>query len=1334
MRTRKLLFRTLSIILIISMLMASSAIFISCSNKNNQGALGDETTIAELEIGGSDTEEENSDDTEGDTDGITESDNTTDSESQSEDTSENDSEADCTTNGTTDGSETDESQSDDLTESTENSTEEPTETEAPSEETTTEEITTEEITTEGYTGDPYTYAEVGDIIITKVYGNDGSVDAPVKSSFIELYNTTDKNLSLGEFSIYYGEGKSFSRLKFDEYTIIAPGSYFLIKCNEVEKYTGVELLRVDNYDLEWGVKIDNKEFEIVLAHDDAKVEPSGDFRNNTEISSYVVASLTPNVDIYRVHDLSKNKVIIRNGLEGDVGYCLVNLTKSSAYNLKKITPKSMSGENSYVKSNYVEVTFSKEGGVYTSVFNLQLSAPDGYVIYYTLNGKDPQPRTGTKYNQAIKISSTDSLRFGSLAKNANQLFGGFNTTSKRTGGVVVKAMAVNTSTGEHTAVYTQTYFVSPKLAESNAIIISLSLDEEDFIGSKTGAYYIYQFDLWGTRPRSRAFMEVYDKNGVKQGGSYIEFAVSGNGSSGIPMKSLRLYYKDPLNLNDPAPDSLEFNVFGEWSNNILGQNITTFERVLIRNAGNDYGHTYIRDAYVQRMAFGTNVDSMAYTPAIVYVNGEIWGVYNLRERYSPEYFNQKYGVLEENVALIENESPLKNDSSKPESWNNDYVATAGDAKYAKEFNDLVMYIRNNDLSKADVYKYVTDRLDVDSFIDYVIYETYFYNNDWPGNNIKVWKNIDPNDPSGMDTKWRFVLLDMDHCMGFSGVNDPTSNFFPAFGDNTRCGSVIKGLMENPEFRLKFAIRAFELMETTFKYENAVAILNDMASERRALLEFQYSVWANGGNYDSYDSQINVMRNFLKNRASNYKAQVLSYTGLKETDLVPEGVGYLDVYTDNSRYYIYIDDVQVRSDKKIKFEEKYTFTVSVTGRNNYEVLSITFISNDGQTVKKVEGNTATFEITTSGRIVVSVKSPSQTNVVSVKSGLTAGMSSVFYLTEDGNLYAWGQNSGGALGIGLSDMYKPSFVMSDVARVETSRGLVMENEPTNPFSTAVLTVYGELYTVGSNSYGQLGRSGDTSALGRVDFAGTIVDVKMGQDYMLILDSDNQLWGVGNNSRGQLGKSNYGSNVSSFQLIATNVSAFAASRRTTAYITTRGDLYVVGDNRWNKSHTGAASDTLTPVKIGSNMKDVVGGAHEFIFLDNDGNLYYAGWRRFSTFAQGDSDAEEPNGVLYKVLSNVKEAEILEDHIIMLTNDGKVYGYGFNTYGQMANMNANILNGTAKLITRNAVDIAAGTGFTVILTSDGKIVTYGRNNYGQAGTGSTSNTVSRAEIEAPK
>ena len=1319
MSKNKLILRLLSFMLIASMLMTSCLAFASCNSKNKNNTETEQTTDSDTESGS-----ESAGNT--DTADVGESDETNQTEGSETDATTNTGDEPTTDEPTTGEATGDEETSGDVTEDT--SVKDP-ETTNKGDETTKE---PEETTTEEYTGEPYVYAEKGEVIITKVYGNDGSADAPIKASFIELYNTTDRYVSLGNHSLYYGEGKSFTRLKFGEYTVIAPQSYFLIKCNEVSNYTGNELIRIDNYDLEWNVKIDNKEFEMVLAPNSAEVKPATDFRTNSGISSYVKASLTYNVDVYDVHDLSKNKIIVRSGTKGTDGYNLVNVTKSSEYNLKKIVPKSSSGKNTVIKSNFIEVSFSKDGGVYEKVFELTLSAPEGYKIYYTLNGEDPSnimDRKNVKvYSEPITIANTNAVSVGAAAKQANLYFGGVNTTSNRTGGIVVKAVAISTSTGEQTAIYTQTYFVSQKLSDSNAVIISLSLPLDNFLGSKNGAYYTYQFDLWGTRPRSRAYMEVFDKDGVKQGGSYIEFAVSGNGSSGISMKSLRLYYKDPLNENDPAPDSLDFNPFGDWAQNVLGQNISSFDRVLIRNAGNDYGHTFIRDAFVQRMAYGTNVDSMAYTPAIVYVNGEVWGVYNLRQRYSPEYFSDKYGVLEENVALIENESPLKYNAADW-SWNNDYVATAGDEKYAKEFNDLVMYIRNGDLSKPDVYKYVTDRIDVDSFIDYIIYETYFYNNDWPGNNIKVWRNIDPNDPSGMDTKWRFVLLDMDHCLGFSNVNNASSNFLPNIGDSTRCGSVFKGLMENAEFKLKFATRAIELMDTVFQADYALSILNEMAAERRALLEFQYSAWTNGGSFANYDSQIEVMRTFIRQRAANYKAYVLSYTGLKESQLVPQGKGYVDVAAETAKYTVYVDNTALRGDKRYTFEEKQTFQIRATAKSGYEIFAIIYINENGDMIR-YEGTSANIEVTSTGRIVVCSRPTSK--IISISSGITAGMSSVFYLTEEGVLYAWGDNTGGALGGGVSDAYKPIYIMSGVAKVETSRGL--DSGEGNPYSTAVLLTDGTLYTVGNNNYGQLGRSGTTSTLQKVEFSGIIKDVKVGQDFMLILDSTGQLWGVGNNSRGQLGATGYGGNVTSFQVVAKNVASFAAGRRTTAYVNTRGDLYVLGDNRWNKTHTGSTDNMTTAKKIASNIKSVMGGEHSLLIIDSNNTLYYLGWKRFDTFQQTDSQADMPNGVMYKVLDNVKEAEMQDHHIIALTNDGDVYGYGLNSSGQMANGFISIL-GSAKKLYSGAVDIAAGSGFTSILLSDGKVITYGDNSLGQAGTGSTSSTaVNKAETTVGK
>ena len=1164
-------------------------------------------------------------------------------------------------------------------------------------------------------------SEAGDaLIISKVYAPGGNPDAPMNCGYIEIYNLLDRDILLDGVSLYYGEGKSFSRFDFIGVTI-GGGEYLLIKCASCDGYdSNYEIMRVEQYDLEWNINPDNKEFELVLGRTGADITPGGEFEGE-DIYSYVRASIVPDVDIYTVDDLTKNKVIVRTCLEKESGYHLVNLTKSGSAELEKITPKTSAGDvNTYINSDFTEVKFSRSGGVYGDAFSLTLSAPDGYQIYYTTDGSDPRTN-GIRYEGGIQIKDTNSMPWGDVINTAIDLFGGSMVPSENRlfGGTVIKACAKKD--GDVSAVYTNTYFVSETLADAQVAVMSMSLDIDDFLGPENGAYYTFQYDLWATRPRSRAFLEYFSEDGEKRGGSYIEFAVSGNGSSGYAMKSLRLYYKNPLDANDPAPDSLEYDVFDGWAANSEGQKITTFERILIRNAGNDFGVSYLRDVFCQRMAYGLYVDSMAYKPVFLFVNGEFWGMYNLRERYSPEYFSQRYGVLEENVAIIENESPLKYNSS-PQSWNNDYVSTAGDPAQADIFNDLVAYIKSHDLSDPEVYGYVSDRIDVDSFIDYWIFNSYFCNMDWPGNNIKVWRNTDPDDPSGMDTKWRFVLLDLDHCLGYAGTNDYTTSMFDRINDSTRCGAVMNGFMKNEEFRRKFAQRAYELVTEYLAPEYSVKVLEDMADKVDGLIDYQFARYQSGGNRWSWESEIEYMKEFLRNRPDYYLAQVYSYTGYDESDLAAGADKKLSLSFDESIVSVTVNGEIVKNGQTIETgKENGTVKIEATPVAGYTAAKIVYADSTGNIVS-ADGACAEFDVKASGDIAVHVKKSNPEKVLDVSVGIDAGMYSVFYVDSGGDLYAWGDNTGSALGAGLgaAHLTKPTFVMGNVSKAATSRGI--DAAQPNNFSTAVLTVEGELYTVGDNSYGQLGRTGEENVLLKVDFDGVITDVALGLDHMLVLDADGVLWGVGNNSYGQLGERNYGGTASSFQKLAENVAKIAAGRRSTFYTDYDGNLYALGDNRWNKVHTGSVGDMVTPYLVTEDVRNVFGGEHQALILKNDGTLYYVGWRRFDSFEQTESQPDCPNGVLYKVCENVTDAEIQDSHIVALLEDGSVFGYGLNTYGQIKPGGQGSVVGSAEKITDGAVSVAAGSGFTAVLKRDGGIVTFGSNNAGQAGNGQMS------------
>lgn len=1162
------------------------------------------------------------------------------------------------------------------------------------------------------------------LVISKVYGNGGNNTSVCEHSFIELINCTGTPVSLKGLALYYMTGKKSAYTRFDlpDVTIDGGKSYLIRGASASEKTSkydaSYEVIRIEEYDAEWNIAIDNKDIKLVLAPSGKKLKNDVPLYELTGIISYFAASEQYVFDTGYVSDYSKNKIAVRTALKKDSGYYLQNLTKATTEKLMQIAPVSSNGNHATVTgSKLTEVRFSYDAGFYNKPIELELDAPDGYgKIYYTIDGSDPlTSNTRKEYKGVITLDDTTNKKFSRTYVTGLRYVGNIETNEKNMIGChVIKACAYDGS--HYTGVYTNSYFISSKMEEYGVTVMSVSLEKEQMFGDP-GFYHNFDGSSNEPNTRGKAFMEVFDENGVRRGYSNVELAVSGHGSAGTGMRSMKVFYKGSENESDGTDSKLNFDLFDGYAKNSKGQSITDFSRLLLRNSGNDCGNSYIRDSFMQRVSRSMYVDTMAYAPVLVFINGDFWGVYNARERYSGDYVQSHYGINKDNTALIESDySQVHTDQNAP------FIVTSGLEDDADDFNALVDFIRNNSLQTKENYEYVTDRIDVDSLMDLFISRIYFSALDFPGNNIKVWRNRASNDPSGADNKWHFVLLDLDMGISFyKDANNTTenSNYFGWIDSTgTVASSILHALRANTEFNQRFIARFYQVLNEVYVPELMEKELDNIVSQRESVEYLLTQRW--GASMDTYNNAIEDMRRFIKSRSRYALNYLCDYFGVSEEYLMGISSNFIAVNFSQTRLDVTVNGESVTSPWTAQFDDSITVSIKANVKEGFELKAVVFTDKNGK-VTRYEGNTAEIKTDVSGEISFETKKLSKNTELKVRSGIFAGGCQMYYLTEDGKLYAWGSNTNNVLGAGAAEqnVIKPKLVKENVAQIDICKSNDYENHNDNVMA-AILTLDGDIYTIGGSTVP--GVSSGTS-WNLLDYDGDPAEISVGFDHMLILDKDGTVWGIGNNSYGQLGKENEGGAVTSFIKITENATMISAGRRNSAYIDNSGDCYVLGDARWHKFNSSEENIT-SPYKLLSGVSYITSGEHELLMVTEDGKLYYSGWRSVSGFQQGGGSG----GAQQIRISNVKKAAIHYGDIAILTDSGALYGYGLNT-GNCIGESA--VEGTPVMLVKSGVkDVAAGHAFLAYLDDDGFIKINGSNAEGEAGNGTVSDFVSWSAV----
>lgn len=534
--------------------------------------------------------------------------------------------------------------------------------------------------------------------------------------------------------------------------------------------------------------------------------------------------------------------------------------------------------------------FSHPGGWYRESFELSLRSPvPEALIYYTLDGSIPT-EDSMRYTGPITIAD----RSGQPNRLSRITTGTYDLEPS---GLVFKASVLRARAFvdgmEASPVITQTYLVHPQGEGRYSLpVISLVAEEHSFFDYETGIYvpgkiYDDEFDPdlndWerpanyfqrGPAWERSAHIEFFEQDGTLAFGQNIGVRIHGGATRSYPQKSLRLYARGPLDRERYFRHAVFHGLLKAGS----GEPLDRFKRLLLRNSGNDWYNTLFRDALMTALIAHTDLDKPAYRPAVVLLNGEYWGIHNLRERLDQHYLQSHYSVHRENFVILEGGGTLA-------------FGEPGDEAH---YHQMLDYLRDHDVMEDAHYHHIGTQMDLDNYLHYQVSQIYFGNHDWPGNNIKFWRvkheaEQEANGP--LDGRWRWMLFDTD--FGFSLYNGRDGYQHPTLALAVEAGGdswpnpdwstfLLRNLLHNYDFQTDFINRMADHLNTSFLPSVVHGHIDAFEARLRPEMEEHLRRWIPWADMNRWTQEVEALRHFASRRPEALRVQFQRHFHLRGT--------------------------------------------------------------------------------------------------------------------------------------------------------------------------------------------------------------------------------------------------------------------------------------------------------------------------------------------------------------------------------------------------------------------------------------------------------------------
>ena len=471
-----------------------------------------------------------------------------------------------------------------------------------------------------------------------------------------------------------------------------------------------------------------------------------------------------------------------------------------------------------------DVCFSLEAGAYPEeCITLELSAPEPYAVYYTTDGSVPTGAS-VRYEEPILLDAGGSRWLDEEAVSLLRCPGdkAISVSQDLPAAWVVRAVAVSPD-GDVGNTVTKTYFPGLSLAEryQGAMVISLVTAPENLLDYEKGilvpglvydawvrsaeAAEILEEGIWdrvqgnysqhGRAWERPASIELFDGNDSLTLQGDVGIRIRGNLSRIYNQKSFSVLYRESY-----GQAYMDYALFPE-------SGVRRYDSFILRNGGNEMEFLKFKDGWLQSMLADRAFTVQHDRPAILFLNGEYWGVYNLMEKIDALYIEQLYGVRD--ILLIKEGELI-----------------GGREEDAHLYEELMAYA-GADMSDRSVWNEFRTLMDVQSMADYFAAEIYIGNWDWTSEkNICLWRTVDeePGNPYG-DGRWRYVLFDTEFSASLYGIME-TDYLFNSMEKAVRDHPLFAAALRNPEFRDTFAKSIRDIGRNCFSAEDVNRTLTE----------------------------------------------------------------------------------------------------------------------------------------------------------------------------------------------------------------------------------------------------------------------------------------------------------------------------------------------------------------------------------------------------------------------------------------------------------------------------------------------------------------------------